>query len=167
MKNEEQKIKNGKSAGCERYYARLRFRFIAGAIDAFVYIGVLLASLAIIVALDAITKIGNERAFIVIVPMLLWEPTWISLTGGTVGHHLMKLRVCNDRYLYNLSFWKAALRVFMKYFLGWITWLPFLSGKGVALHDSFVCSVVITEVPERGGAEFVPFWELQRIRNRE
>jgi len=56
-------------------------------------------------------RLGNEAVISV--------GTLISLTGGTIGHRRVNLRVVDDRTRGNVSFPKAVARTVVKGVLGW------------------------------------------------
>jgi uncharacterized RDD family membrane protein YckC len=78
---------------------------------------------------------------------ILYDPIWVSLLGGTIGHRYMGIRVKKERNeLKNISFPAAVFRYFVKSTLGWFSYLT-MSGsqKKKALHDNAVGSVVVFE----------------------
>ena len=75
----------------------------------------------------------------------LYEPLTTSLLSGTIGHHLIGIRVRQkgDQSL-NIPVFSAFIRFFVKIFLGWISFLTISSSeKKRAIHDMVSGSVVI------------------------
>jgi uncharacterized RDD family membrane protein YckC len=66
----------------------------------------------------------------------LYDPLMVSLTGGTVGHHVLNLRVVSDRTGGRPTFAAAFLRNVAKTFLGAVSLLAMAaSTRSKALHD--------------------------------
>ena len=77
----------------------------------------------------------------------LYDPLTVSLFGGTIGHHLIGLRVKrNNSEEKNINFIFAFARYVVKLVLGWVSLLS-VSGseKKRALHDMISGSVVISK----------------------
>jgi uncharacterized RDD family membrane protein YckC len=77
--------------------------------------------------------------------IILYDPIFTSIFGGTIGHMLIGIRVKRESdETRNILFPLAILRFIVKAFLGWISLLT-VSGnkKGKAIHDYLVGSVVI------------------------
>ena len=87
------------------------------------------------------------RAFIFIFMIYLYEPTLVTLIGGTIGHKFVNIKVVN----YNnpdkrINFIQASLRFITKYFLGWISFITISFSKHKrAIHDSIGNSIVLYE----------------------
>ena len=89
---------------------------------------------------------------------VLYEPILVSGAGGTVGHHLMNLRVQRDCAPTRIGFWRALMRSWIKGFLGVVSFVSMaLTRKHQAFHDSIAKSVVVIHDVSR--AE--PFHYLQ------
>ena len=66
----------------------------------------------------------------------LYDPIMVSLTGGTLGHHALNLRVVSDRTGGRPSFPAAFLRNLAKTFFGAVSLLAMaVSSRSKALHD--------------------------------
>ena len=79
-----------------------------------------------------------------ILPFIILEPVLISLTSGTIGHHLLKIRVLNNKTNKNLNLFLSILRFIVKMFFGWLSFLFILiTNKKRALHDLASNSVVV------------------------
>lgn len=82
-------------------------------------------------------------AFIFI--FMLYDPLFTSIFGGTIGHMVMGIRVCEEKDTSAKIFFPLAVaRFVIKASLGWISLLT-VSGnkKGKAIHDMAVKSIVI------------------------
>jgi uncharacterized RDD family membrane protein YckC len=67
---------------------------------------------------------------------LLYDPLMVSFTGGTVGHHVLNLRVVSDRTGGQPSFLAAFVRNVAKTFFGAVSLLAMAaSSRSKALHD--------------------------------
>lgn len=75
----------------------------------------------------------------------LYDPIFTSLTGGTLGHRLMGLRVKDAAdHKNNINFFQAFIRFLLKATLGWISLLTVQgNSKRKAMHDMAVGSVVV------------------------
>ncbi|WP_347156587.1 RDD family protein [Pontibacter chitinilyticus] len=87
----------------------------------------------------------NARIIAFIFIFFLYDPIFISLFGGTIGHLLIGIRVKREsNEQKNLLFPVAILRYIVKVFLGWISLLTITGNKkGKAIHDYLVDSVVV------------------------
>jgi uncharacterized RDD family membrane protein YckC len=67
---------------------------------------------------------------------MLYDPLLVSLTGGTVGHHLLNLRVVSDRTGGRPSLPAALVRNVAKTFFGVVSLLAMAaSSRSKSLHD--------------------------------
>jgi uncharacterized RDD family membrane protein YckC len=85
------------------------------------------------------------RGLIFIFSLYLYEPILITLFGGTVGHHVLKV---NIKKLKNpelkLNIFQASLRFITKYLLGWLSFLTITGNKRRrAIHDMTSGSIVL------------------------
>lgn len=84
------------------------------------------------------------RVVVVLLPIFILEPGLVSLTGGTIGHHLIKLRVQNAHSNKNINIIFATIRFIIKTALGWMSLISVLTTrKHQAIHDFSVNSVVV------------------------
>jgi uncharacterized RDD family membrane protein YckC len=76
---------------------------------------------------------------------ILYEPVFISVFGGTLGHMIIGIRVKRESdEIKNINFPFAILRFIIKALLGWISLITVsFNEKGKAIHDLAVGSVVI------------------------
>lgn len=85
------------------------------------------------------------RVIVFVFMFYLYEPLLISLTGGTIGHRLIKLRVCDyDNQQKNINIFKASFRFIIKGALGWISFIivSFNTEKR-SIHDFAGNSIVL------------------------
>ena len=94
---------------------------------------------------EEVSESIRMSAFIFI--FVLYDPLFISLFGGTIGHNFIGLKVKQEsNELKNISFPSALLRFIIKSTLGWISFLTMGGNKKKkAIHDIAVNSVVIYE----------------------
>ncbi len=142
-------------------YPRLLRRLQAVFIDGFV---IPLAALATLVAL---TYAGIQSTWIkVLVPLLvvfLLEPVAVSTTGGSVGHHLVGLRVRKDSGDERINLLAALVRFVVKTLFGLPSFfVAFVTEKRQALHDLAARSLIIHK-----SAVDIPAYELIRARTRD
>lgn len=87
------------------------------------------------------------KGFILIFMFYLYDPIFTSLTGSTLGHKMMKLKV--RRYgepERKISLGQAFLRFFTKGVLGWLSFLTVTGNKHKrAIHDLASGSIVLTD----------------------
>jgi uncharacterized RDD family membrane protein YckC len=115
------------------HYARVWPRAKAVLVDALILV------LAFLVAAVVGARLAGAGpvAFIAWVAVwALYDPLMVSLTGGTVGHHLQNLRVVSDRTGRAPSFPVAFVRNVAKAVLGAVSLLGMTaSSRSKALHD--------------------------------
>lgn len=83
-----------------------------------------------------------------IIPILVVEPGLVSFTGGSIGHHLLKIRVAKAEGAGNIGLPAAIVRFICKLLLGWtsLLFIP-ISSRHQALHDRVAGSVVLSKTP--------------------
>jgi uncharacterized RDD family membrane protein YckC len=124
------------------YYPRLIKRVRAVLIDSLVVPGAAVASLGIGYALG-VTDFAM-RALLVAAPVFVLEPGLVTLTGGTIGHHLVGVRVQKKDGSRKLNIFEAAVRAGIKFLLGWLSFIfVFTTSKHQAIHDLISGSVVV------------------------
>jgi len=126
-----------------RNYAGVYDRMRAAFIDAIIFIGAIYAVSELFALFDDVPTYLRIIAFVLI--FLLYDPIFISVYGGTIGHSYNKLQVKRDDDTgKNISFPLALVRFFVKVTLGWISLLTITGNdKKKAIHDYIVNSVVI------------------------
>ncbi|MEM9672828.1 MAG: RDD family protein [Bacteroidota bacterium] len=94
---------------------------------------------------NAVGGVTNEiRIGVMVFCFVLYEPLFVTLMGGTLGHYLLGLRVKqHDAPEDNISFLSALGRIIIKAALGWISFLTISSNSEKrAIHDIVSGSVV-------------------------
>lgn len=76
--------------------------------------------------------------------LFLYEPLLVARCGGTLGHHMMSIRVLS-RKGENLSFLAAFFRFSMKFLLGFVSFLPLVI-KNQTIHDLAAGSHVVKKI---------------------
>lgn len=151
-----------------RFSRRFRGIFIDWTITLVAIFGALLV--ASTMATDALSR---ALGIAVIAALLLYEPVLVSLTGGTVGHHLTNLRVVDDATGGNVGFLKACARLLIKSLLGWYSFVIIAATqRNQAIHDLVTGSTVqirdpakarqgqfVTERAEPAAARMPARWE--------
>ena len=61
------------------------------------------------------------KVALILVPIFVLEPGLVAVTGGTVGHHLMKIRIATIDGQRNINIFAATLRFLAKLLLGWLS----------------------------------------------
>jgi uncharacterized RDD family membrane protein YckC len=84
------------------------------------------------------------RVVLVAVPILIMEPGLVAWTGGTIGHHLVGVKVLKADGIHRLNFFAATLRAIVKFILGWFSLIFVLTtARHQAIHDLVVNSIVV------------------------
>lgn len=142
-------------------YPRLVKRLQGVFIDGFV---VPLCAMATLVAL---TYAGVESTWIkVLGPLLVvlvLEPVAVSATGGSIGHHIVGLRVRKERADERISLLAAIVRFVVKALFGLPAFfVAFVNRRRQGLHDLAARSLIIYKSTEN-----LPAYELMPARTRE
>jgi uncharacterized RDD family membrane protein YckC len=122
-------------------YPRLIKRVRAGLIDS---VAIPAAAMATLIIGDAMGVSDTAaKLLLLIVPIFLLEPLMLSLTGGTIGHHIMKLKVSRQNGSGHINIFAATARFFIKLLFGWLSFVfVFTTKKHQAIHDLATGSVV-------------------------
>lgn len=129
-------------------YPRLIRRVQALIIDS-VILSFLLVSLIFLISSDAIA-LRWLRAIILLFPLLFLEPILVSCSGGSIGHHLLNLKVQNASKNKRINLFFAFIRFILKVILGWVSIIFVLTTKKhQAVHDLLVNSVVVHKYPTK------------------
>ena len=89
------------------------------------------------------------KVMLIAIPVLILEPGLVALTGGTVGHHLLGIRVAKQDGSGNINVFAAAVRFAVKLLLGWLSFILVLTtAKHQAVHDLVVRSIVVVKNPD-------------------
>lgn len=132
----------------EILFARFPRRLLALCVDLGLFVGgTFIVSLG--VEIVPIQSIGAVLVGVLIAGVILYEPLLVSITGGTIGHHALNLRVARDDGQGNLRFLQALIRMWLKGFLGIISFFFMgLTRRHQALHDLATSSSVQIKHPE-------------------
>jgi len=141
-------------------YPRLIRRIQAVLID-----GVIIPVIAI-ATLVGVSKMGLDgeyAAAAAILSVFLLEPFLVTTTGGTIGHHLLGIKVVNSKTLSALGIVRATLRFITKTALGLFSLVVVLtSRRHQAVHDYLSGSIVIIKNPGT-----LPAYEVLKEREVE
>lgn len=90
---------------------------------------------------------GYAKGFVLIFMIYLYDPILTALTGSTLGHKLMKLKVRKYKDPEKkISIPQAFLRYFIKSLFGWISFISVTSNKHKrAIHDLASGSIMLTD----------------------
>lgn len=89
-----------------------------------------------------------SKAFLLVGPVLVLEPILVAFTGGTVGHHLMGVRITRLDGSGNIGILAATVRFVVKLLLGWLSFIFVLTTKKhQAVHDVIARSLVVHKNP--------------------
>lgn len=84
------------------------------------------------------------KAMLIAAPIFVLEPAFVAITGGTVGHHLMKIRVTRLDGAGKINILAATVRFIVKMLLGWMSFIFVLTTiKHQAVHDLIARSLVV------------------------
>jgi len=139
-------------------YARFSRRLRAVLIDTILFALVLYIGLLLIGSLEIAD--AQRRTFLLVIALgiLMYEPTLVSVFGGTIGHRLANLRVVDDASGSNPTLLKAACRAVIKHLLGWLFFLSMaITRRHQAIHDLLTRSTVqIRDVSRAAGHHYLP-----------
>jgi uncharacterized RDD family membrane protein YckC len=128
-------------------YPRLLRRVRAALIDSVVFTVIIIAwfySFELLEGAHVAVKIS-----LLVFAYLIVEPVLVSQTGGTIGHHLMGLRVRDAGTDGPIGFIRATLRGVARSLLGLISLIfMFVTRRHQAIHDYLSHSTVVIEHPE-------------------
>lgn len=85
------------------------------------------------------------RVFIFVFAFYIYEPLFVALFAGTIGHHVLGVNVkrINDPER-KINALQAIVRFITKYLLGWISFLTLIGNKRKrAIHDLSSGSIVL------------------------
>lgn len=104
---------------------------------------------AVLLLGDAVGVSGaGGKALLIAIPIFILEPGLVALTGGTVGHHLFRIRVVKRDGSSNINVFAAILRFVVKLVLGWLSFIFVLTtAKHQAVHDLLAGSIVVHKDP--------------------
>lgn len=129
-------------------YPRLIRRVQACIIDSFIFSFVSVGLFLLVTPFEV--EPVWVRIVIVLVPIFFFEPVLVSCTGGTIGHHLLKLKVQNVSNAKNINIFLAFIRFILKTLLGVISLMFVLTTrKHQAIHDFLANSIVAYKNPKQ------------------
>jgi len=134
-------------------YENLEFPSLLNRVQAILIDLVILISVLFLATyiFHAIGNVSNSvRKFVFIFMFFLYDPFLISFTGGTIGHHMMNIRVCRFRNPNKKIFIiDAVFRFIIKSLLGWLSFLTItFNDKKRAIHDLASGSIVVKKTPK-------------------
>lgn len=106
------------------------------------------------------SKFGVEQQWIKVViffaPLVVLEPVMVSVTGGTIGHHITGIRVKSSSRDENINIILATFRTTIKFVFGWLSLIfVLITRRHQAIHDFISRSVVVNKNASR-----LPAYEL-------
>ena len=112
-----------------------------------------LFSIVVFASSSVVQSVESLRIGLVVawwLTLVLYEPLFVSLGGGTIGHRLMNLQVVDNRTGGKVSPLKAVVRYVIKAFLGVLSFFTMnLSRRHQALHDLLTNSSVRIRNPAK------------------
>jgi uncharacterized RDD family membrane protein YckC len=128
-------------------YPRLVRRVRAVLFDSVVFMLVLFAWMVGLPALE-----GFDFSVKIAIPALAFmvlEPGLVAFTGGTLGHHVMGLRIRDASRNRNIGFLRATVREILRTLFGWLSFIfVFVTRQHQALHDYITGTVVVLRRPD-------------------
>lgn len=129
-------------------FPRLLRRVRASLIDSVIYILVVVLWWIVLPYLQVLP--GGARIALPLVVWLILDSVMVTTTGGTIGHHLMNIKIVDARTLDCIGLFRAMVRSFLKTILGWLSLVFILvTKKHQAVHDLLVHSTVVLSNPEK------------------
>lgn len=127
-------------------YPRLLRRVRAVLIDYIIFVALFLGWIA------AFNVMEDANTVTKVAPLLLGlavlEPGLVAWTGGTIGHHLMGLRIRDAAKDRRIGFLRACVRALARGLLGAVSFLfVLLTRKHQAIHDSLSRTIVVLKRP--------------------
>jgi uncharacterized RDD family membrane protein YckC len=85
------------------------------------------------------------RVAIFVFCLYIYDPLLIAQAGGTIGHHILGIRVKKVKQPEkNLNMLQASIRFITKLTLGWLSFLTVTGSKRkLAIHDMASGSIVV------------------------
>lgn len=142
-------------------YPRLLRRVRATLVDSLLLTLVAFGALFLAASAGLAHPLG--KALLILLPILMLEPGLVALTGGTVGHHLVRLRVTRLDGVRNITFPAATVRFLVKLLFGTLSLIFVLTtSRHQALHDLVARSMVIHKAPQA-----LPAYEVLAERHHD
>ena len=128
-------------------YARAAPRLQAYLRDFFVYIAILVCCMLVAVAIGS-PRATQASVITCIIILLLYEPVYIALAGGTLGHLSLNLRIARASDLGPVSFGRALVRTVVKGVIGLpVFFAIYFTRRCQGIHDLVAGTVVIPRDP--------------------
>lgn len=124
-------------------YARVPPRLQAFVRDMLVYVAIAVAFLvpATLIPIQGVTQVLVVAGLLALV---LYEPVFVTIAGGTIGHRSLNLRVVTASDLGPVPFPRAVVRAIVKAVLGVPVFLAvYFTAKHQGIHDLAAGTVVI------------------------
>ena len=123
-------------------YPALVLRIRAMCLDAIVF--VLLFWIVLLLIWKLQFSSTYLKVIVVAIPLILFEPLWMWMTGSTIGQHIVGIRVANIRTERNLFILPAIVRFIVKILLGFYSVITMIVTKRrQSFHDVISNSVVL------------------------
>lgn len=122
-------------------YPRLIKRVRAVLIDSVLIPVVTMTILIIGVSMGVSSPIA--KVMLLIFPVFILEPCMLAFTRGTIGHHLVGIKVTKRNGIDKINIFAATVRFLAKLLFGWFSFVfVFTSKKHQAIHDLVAGSIV-------------------------
>jgi uncharacterized RDD family membrane protein YckC len=133
-------------------YATFPRRLLALCLDVALFVGGAMV-FALGTELVPIQALWTVLTGVLMAGIFLYEPLLVSITGGTIGHHALNLRVAKENGGGRLGFFQAFARMCLKGILGILSFFFMgLTRRNQALHDLATRSSVRIKDPAKARA---------------
>lgn len=123
------------------YYPRLIKRIQAIFIDSFIIVA---GVYAIVFLVPWTPQFPPLRGLLLVAVIIVSEPLLVTLTGGSIGHHVIGIRVTRLSGTGNINFFASIIRFIIKTLLGWFSLaMVLVTRRHQGLHDLLVGSLVV------------------------
>lgn len=127
-------------------YPRLLRRIQAVMIDSII-IPVVLWGVIFLISKLNVDSI-HIKIMAVVLPVFILEPAMVAFTGGTIGHHILRIKVRNVNQDKNINIIFACFRFIVKLILGLFSLIFVLTTKKhQAIHDILFRTIVVNKNP--------------------
>ena len=87
---------------------------------------------------------SSLRIFLMVFPVILYEPLMITLFGCTIGQKIFGIKVVSEKDMSKCPLYLSFIRTITKYILGFFSFIYILfSDKKKAIHDNIANTIVI------------------------
>ena len=124
---------------------------ISRRVQAFFIDGIILSvgALVTLIVASGLGLKGIDTSILAGLAVFILEPAMVSFTGGTLGHHLLGLRVVSKTTAKNINIFSAIIRFAVKIALGMLSIVPiFTTRQYQTIHDLMIGSIVILKYPQ-------------------